>query len=115
MKCMQMCLCMLVTVGLSLPVLGEQEREGRERRGTGLQGRLNEEGQAVLLTHRTQQREQMQAQVRAGHASRQELRAALQAEQDPYKQLDLLEAHVKSRQSQMAEQQEKNQQARLAA
>ncbi len=115
MKRMQVIVMALVAIVFCSPLLGEDAREARARRGGGLQGRLNEDGQAILLQHRTQQQQQMQARMQEAHNARQALRTAMRAEEDPYKQLDLLENHLQSRQAGMVEQQEKNQQARLVA
>lgn len=106
-----------VVMGLCLPLFAEQDGGARERKrgGDGVHARLSEEGRAIMRAHREQQREQMRAQMQAGREAHQGHRAAVRAESDPYKQLDLIEANIKARQEAMSQRMEEAQQARLAA
>jgi len=106
-----------VVMGLCLPLLAGQGDGARERKrgGDGVHARHSEEGRAIMKAHREQQQEQMKARMQAGREEHQKQRAAVKAETDPYKQLDLIEANIKARQEAMSKHMEEAQQARLAA
>ncbi len=87
----------------------------RARRAGGIHGMLNDEGRAVMEAHRQEQREQMQVQMQKNREAQQALRRAMKEENDPHKQLDLLEAHIKGRQEERLRRFEEGQQARVSA
>ncbi len=107
-----------VVLGLCLPLVAEQGNGGgRERKQGGERehARLSEEGRAIMRAHREQQREQMKARMEAHREAQKQRRAAVQAETDPYRQLDLMEANVRARQRAMAKRREEARQAHLVA